>query len=188
MGLKGILARHGAPLFQAPSSCHYRPHERYQGRSHQEDEASADGSVSSVGRSESTLETEALSPSRRRYTSRAILPPSFATVLSLLPHAKIPSLPSGQHPSIPHRQIYTTFPLPHLSGALGVHIVEPDYVHQALRVLAGGSVLGRGEKRTDEEWKKGSWEERAERMRQLGDVVNIGELARSWNAVGSGPR
>lgn len=58
-----------------------------------------------------------------------------------------------------------------------MQIVEPDYVGEALRVLAGASALGRGEHRKDDEWKKGSWDERAEKMRKLSDVVDLGEFA-----------
>ncbi|GAA6012900.1 hypothetical protein JCM10207_008370 [Rhodosporidiobolus poonsookiae] len=107
------------------------------------------------------------------YTGRALLPPSHATFTSL------PSSPSSPPPT---RRIFSAFPLPHLSAATRVEIVEPRYVALAAREIIGGSVLGNaseGQLRADvasEEgggWNSAEWRRRQEMVARLGEVVEL---------------
>ncbi|GAA5901629.1 hypothetical protein JCM6882_006028 [Rhodosporidiobolus microsporus] len=101
------------------------------------------------------------------YTNRAILPPSHSTFTDL----------TTLHRT---RRIYSSFPIPHISEALHVPIVEPQYTTAAAREIIGGSVLGNGSDgglRADVA-KGGVWDEKEVRRRQelvarLGDVVEI---------------
>ncbi|BGP31664.1 hypothetical protein JCM10296v2_003438 [Rhodotorula toruloides] len=102
------------------------------------------------------------------YSNRTLLPPTHATFLDI---------PSSTSSSSAHstRQIYSSFPIPHIAEALGVGIVEPRYKGLAARELAGGSVLGRGEGvradagRAEQDGGKG----KAEKIVRLAEVVEL---------------
>ncbi|ORY66788.1 hypothetical protein BCR35DRAFT_354835 [Leucosporidium creatinivorum] len=101
------------------------------------------------------------------YTSRALLPPSHATFTDL------PPLDSSGNPTIPVRHIFSSFPLPHLQSALGVKIVEPSYPSLASQFLVGASVLGKGRRRKDEGWWRGSEEERVGLALEMHEVAEL---------------
>ncbi|GAA5857192.1 hypothetical protein JCM5353_007483 [Sporobolomyces roseus] len=96
------------------------------------------------------------------YTQRAILPPAQATFFDL-------------ESPLANRPIFSSFPVPHISDALNVSIVEPQYREAAARELSGGSVLG-NEIRAD--WDQLDLTKTELRVRQreivrLGDVIEL---------------
>ncbi|GAA5834791.1 hypothetical protein JCM11251_003663 [Rhodosporidiobolus azoricus] len=101
------------------------------------------------------------------YANRALLPPSHSTFTDLPTYHQT-------------RKIYSSFPVPHISEALQVPIVEPQYATAAARELVGGSVLGnasQGALRADVE-NEGGWDEKEVKRRQelvarLGEVVEL---------------
>ncbi|CEQ40294.1 SPOSA6832_01899 [Sporobolomyces salmonicolor] len=99
------------------------------------------------------------------YSGRSILPPSHATISDISSPSQI-------------RRIYSAFPLPHLSDALGVEIVEPMYPSLATRELVGGSVLGNSSigLRADAQkgaWSADEWKDRQVKVARLGKVVEL---------------
>ncbi|GAA5849840.1 hypothetical protein JCM8547_000582 [Rhodosporidiobolus lusitaniae] len=102
------------------------------------------------------------------YTGRTILPPTTSTFLD------VDSLFSTST----HR-IHSSFPIPEISDALGVPIVEPTYPSFAVRELVGGSVLGNGSRVLRADMSEGGfWEEKEARRRQeavarLSEIVEL---------------
>lgn len=105
---------------------------------------------------------------RSYYTQRAILPPAQATFFDL-------------ESPLANRPIFSSFPIPHVSDALNVSIVEPQYREAAARELSGGSVLG-NEIRADWDQLDLSKAESRRRQREivrLGDVIELGKSLQS---------
>ncbi|GAA6039861.1 hypothetical protein JCM8097_006767 [Rhodosporidiobolus ruineniae] len=105
------------------------------------------------------------------YTGRAVLPPSHSTFTDL----------SSSVPELSHaRPIYSSFPIPHISEAFQVEIVEPRYPLLATRELIGGSVLGNSslpQLRADvvegHLWDQKEWLRRDATVASLADVVEL---------------
>jgi hypothetical protein len=63
-----------------------------------------------------------------------------------------------------------------MEDALGIHVVEPAYVSHASQWLQGGSVLGLGAVREDEDWSYKSPAERTRSSLSLHDTADLGEI------------
>ncbi|BGP55110.1 hypothetical protein JCM8202v2_002705 [Rhodotorula sphaerocarpa] len=104
------------------------------------------------------------------YTHRSVLPPSQVTFLDDLP---------ASHAT---RNIYSAFPIPHISAGVQVEILEPNYRRRAASELVGRSILGinhhktrvnASQARADLQFSEEELQQRRERVAELDDVVEF---------------
>lgn len=82
------------------------------------------------------------------------------------------------------RNIYSAFPIPHISAGVQVEILEPNYRRRAASELVGRSILGinhhktrvnASQARADLQFSEEELQQRRERVAELDDVVEFGQ-------------